>query len=87
MDRHMPGPVSYTHLDVYKRQVLLVSHDRYFLDKICTRIFEIENRTLENYPGNYTFYVEEKRRRREAQEKEYLLKSREIARLEGIRCV
>ena len=41
-DGERPHAVSYTHLDVYKRQVIAVSHDRYFLDRVVNRIFAFE---------------------------------------------
>lgn len=45
------------------RTFLLVTHDRYFLDHICTRILEIDNKTLYSYPGNYSRYLEMKAER------------------------
>jgi macrolide transport system ATP-binding/permease protein len=60
-------------LKKYKGTVLVISHDRYFLDQCVTRIVEIENHTLQHYSGNYTFYREEKKRRYESQLNEYLL--------------
>jgi ATP-binding cassette, subfamily F, member 3 len=52
-----------TFLSEYKGAVLIVSHDRYFLDKVVTRIVEIEWGKANLYAGNYSFYVEEKERR------------------------
>jgi ATP-binding cassette, subfamily F, member 3 len=49
-----------------KSAAILVSHDRYFLDKVITRTLEIENSTSDIYYGNYSYYVEEKERRQEA---------------------
>lgn len=60
-------------LKKYKGTVLIISHDRYFLDECVTRIIEIENKTLQNYNGNYRFYREEKKRRYENQLNEYIL--------------
>jgi macrolide transport system ATP-binding/permease protein len=60
-------------LKKYKGTVLIISHDRYFLDECVTRIIEIENKTLQNYNGNYSFYREEKKRRYENQLNEYIL--------------
>jgi len=63
------------HLDLQAKDVLLealrkfsgtvvfVSHDRYFIDKLATRIFEIENGVLQDYPGNYEDYLWQKERR------------------------
>ena len=43
--------VSYTHLDVYKRQVLVVSHDRFFLDRVANTIWEMSTAGVETYRG------------------------------------
>ena len=76
------SPVSYTHL--YRGTVLVISHDRYFLDRITNRIFEVENGKLTAYKGNYSAYVRQKEEIRAAKAKEYEIKTREIHRLEGI---
>lgn len=47
----------------YNGTVLVISHDRYFLDNIVDRIVELDNGVLTEYLGNYTYYVEEKARR------------------------
>ena len=39
--------------DVYKRQVFMVTHDRYFLDSVCTGIYELSNAALTRYEGNF----------------------------------
>lgn len=57
----------------YRGTVIIISHDRYFLDECVTRIVEIENSTLQEYNGNYSFYREEKKRRYESQLNEYML--------------
>ena len=54
------------YLKSYKGTMIIVSHDRYFLNETVTRIFEIENRKLNIYEGNYNFYAVERRNRREA---------------------
>ena len=41
----------------YSGAVLVVSHDRYFLDEICTRIFEVEDHAISVYKGNYSAYL------------------------------
>jgi len=51
------------YLETYKGTVLLISHDRYFLDQVCGRIIEIENGVSSDYNGNYSFYMVEKERR------------------------
>jgi ATP-binding cassette, subfamily F, member 3 len=50
-------------LDDYDGTVLVISHDRYFLDNVATRIVELEDGVLTEYLGNYTYYLEEKARR------------------------
>jgi ATP-binding cassette subfamily F protein 3 len=50
-------------LEDYDGTVLVISHDRYFLDNVATRIVELEQGVIVEYPGNYTYYVEEKARR------------------------
>ena len=66
----------------YPGTVVIISHDRYLLDKIATEIVEIENHTLERYPGNYTAYVSEKARRIQSQKKSYEQQQAEFARTE-----
>lgn len=55
----------------YKGTVLVISHDRYFLDQCTDKILEIEDGNINKYNGNYTFYREEKSRRYQAKLKEY----------------
>ncbi len=43
--------------------VVVVSHDRYFIDQICTRVIEIDGRSLESYPGNYSWYFARKKQK------------------------
>ena len=68
----------------YDGAVVIVSHDRYFLDKICNKTFELENNKLKTYPGNYTYYKEKKEFDRLTLSRDYEKKSREIKRIEGI---
>ncbi|MFZ5825627.1 MAG: ABC-F family ATP-binding cassette domain-containing protein [Bacillota bacterium] len=49
-----------------KSAAILVSHDRYFLDRVITRVLELENHSCDIYHGNYSYYLEEKVRRQEA---------------------
>ena len=49
------------YLRSYQGTIVIISHDRYFLDHTVNRIFEIENKRLSVYEGNYTFYAQEKR--------------------------
>lgn len=66
----------------YKGTILMVSHDRYFLDGMTTGIFEIEGHRLSMYDGNYSRYAEKKRQKREADLKAYNKQQEEIERQE-----
>ena len=68
----------------YKGTVVLVSHDRYFLDQTVNRIFEVENRKLHIYEGDYSFYASERRVRREAEMRRYEKQQKEIERQEDM---
>ncbi len=72
------------YLKGYRGTIILVSHDRYFLDQTVTRIFEIENRRLNIYEGGYSFYATERRARREAELRLYEKQQKEIARQEDM---
>lgn len=72
------------YLSSYKGTVMIVSHDRYFLDRSVNRVFEIENHRLTSYEGNYTAFAEKKRQLREAQLRAYENQQREIARQEDM---
>ena len=54
-------------LQSYSGGVLIISHDRFFLDKVTNRIFEIENKTVTAYEGNYSYYMKVREQRRAAQ--------------------
>lgn len=71
-------------LSSYKGAVMVISHDRYFLDKICNKTFEIENEVLKEYKGNYTKFKELKALDRLTSERDYERKQKEIERIEGI---
>lgn len=71
-------------LTEYKGAYIVISHDRYFLDKVTDTTFEMENRTLREYKGNYTRYLELKAEAREAQQRVYDRTVKEINRIEGI---
>ncbi len=73
-----------TYLLNYSGAVLIVSHDRYFLDRVVTKILEIELGSLMTYMGNYSAYAEKKRRLREAKLKEYLNQQQEIKHHEAV---
>lgn len=66
----------------YKGTIVMVSHDRYFLDGMTTKIFEIEGHRLSMYDGNYSSYAEKKRQKREADLKAYNKQQEEIKRQE-----
>lgn len=55
----------------YSGGVLIISHDRYFLDRVATRILELAGRTVTNYDGNYTYYMKVKTERRAALQSAY----------------
>ncbi|WBW97058.1 ribosomal protection-like ABC-F family protein [Oceanirhabdus sp. W0125-5] len=58
-------------LEKYNGTIILISHDRYFMDKTVERIIEIEDGRAQCYKGNYSFYRDEKRRRYESQLHQY----------------
>ena len=70
------------YLKGYKGAVLLVSHDRYFLNKLCSRICEIEGGRLTSYKGDYNAYLVQKKQNTERALKEYEAQQREIDKLE-----
>ena len=70
------------YLTKFKGTVLTISHDRYFLDKVVTRVVEIVNGKAEFYSGNYSFYVDEKEARYEEQLRKYEKEQAKIAQLE-----
>ncbi len=70
------------YLRTYRGAVLIVSHDRYFLDRLCTSICEIERGTLKRYRGNYSAFVRQREENDARQEKEYELQQKEIAKME-----
>jgi len=70
------------YLKGYRGTVIIVSHDRYFLDETVNRIFEVENKKLNIYEGNYSFYAGERRARREAEMRRYEKQHKEILRQE-----
>lgn len=70
------------YLKGYKGSILIVSHDRYFLDKACSRICEIEDGHLNSYKGGYSQYLVLKKQETERRLKEYETQQREIEKLE-----
>ena len=71
-----------SYLATFRGTVLVISHDRYFLDRAVTRVIEIHRGRAEFYSGNYSFYAEEKQRRYEEQLKKYQREQAEIRRLQ-----
>lgn len=70
------------YLKGYKGAIIIVSHDRYFLNKVCTRICEIEQGRLTSYRGDYSSYLVQKKMNSKRQLKEYEAQQKEIAKLE-----
>lgn len=70
------------YIRTYRGTVLIISHDRYFIDNTVTRIFEMEGGRLSVYEGNYTFYAKEKKARYLSELKAYEHQNKEIARQE-----
>lgn len=69
-------------LKKFKGPVLIISHDRHFLDKTVTRIFEIENKKINFYNGNYSDYQKEKQHRLETQMHHYEVQQRKKEEIE-----
>ena len=72
------------YLKSYSRAVVVVSHDRMFLDNVADVVYEIEYKTAKRYPGNYSHFVETKQADYEKQLKDYTLQQQEIRRLETL---
>ena len=73
-----------TYLLNYPGAVLIVSHDRYFLNRVVTKVVEIEQGKLTTYMGNYSAYAEKKKQVREARLKEYMNQQQEIRHQEAV---
>jgi ATP-binding cassette subfamily F protein 3 len=69
-------------LQTYASAFVIISHDRYFLDRACRRIIEIENGRATSYNGNYSAYLVEREERREAQQRAFDNQQRLIAKTE-----
>ena len=70
------------YLKGYKGTLVIVSHDRYFLDQTVERIFEVDHHRLDVYEGNYSAYAEKKKFKREDELRKYNSQQKEIARQE-----
>ncbi|MFP7469939.1 ABC-F type ribosomal protection protein [Niallia taxi] len=67
----------------YKGTIVLVSHDRYFLDEVATKIWAIEGKKLVEHKGNYTAYMEARKQKRLVQQREYEKQQKLTERIEG----
>ncbi|BAB04269.1 ABC-F family ATP-binding cassette domain-containing protein [Halalkalibacterium halodurans] len=70
------------YLSAYPGAILIVSHDRYFLDKLVTQVYEISRTKSTKYVGNYSHYLDEKALRYEQELKEFEKQQKEVAKLE-----
>jgi ATP-binding cassette subfamily F protein 3 len=70
-------------LKEYKKSVMVISHDRFFIDKVTDKILEIENCHVKLYNGNYSSYIKQKASDREIQQKHYEQQQKEIAKMEA----
>ena len=68
----------------YSGAAIIISHDRFFLDKVTTKTMELENKKIYFSKGNFSRYLELKEQRLESEKREYENKTREIKRIEGI---
>ncbi|MBR3991360.1 MAG: ABC-F type ribosomal protection protein [Clostridia bacterium] len=71
------------HLSSYKKSLLVVSHDRYFLDRVTNKTLDVENGSVTMYGVPYSGFVEEKKKNKDNYRKKYELQQKEIARLEA----
>ncbi|MDW7662490.1 MAG: ABC-F family ATP-binding cassette domain-containing protein [Bacillota bacterium] len=72
------------YLKDYTGTIVMISHDRYFLDQVATKIFEIESGELVEYTGNYTHFIHQKNMQYEADLKRFEVQSKEIQKQEEI---
>lgn len=72
------------YINGYEKAVVIVSHDRMFLDKTVNTVYEIEYGETHRYVGNYTDFIKQKKELRQKQQKDYDYQQKEIARLEAI---
>lgn len=70
-------------LEVFDGTVLVVSHDRYLVNEVCDRIWEIEGRRILDYKGDYGFYLEEKQKRKQAEEAESFIREQQVRKEEA----
>ena len=73
-----------TFLATYKGAVVVIAHDRYFLDKVVTKVIELDHTKAQTFDGNYSTYAQKKAKQREDQIKAYLNQQREIKHQEEV---
>lgn len=73
-----------TYLSNYQGAVLIVSHDRYFLNRVVTKVIEVEQGNIMMFLGNYTAFAQKKKLVREAKLKEYMKQQQEIKHQEAV---
>lgn len=71
------------YLRLRRGAVAVISHDRYFIDRVTNRIFELEDGRITGYPGNYSAYLTLKRERLERDEQLYEMRQRELKKLKA----
>ena len=71
-------------LDNYKGAIIVISHDRFFLDRVTNKTFEIENKHFRSYDGSYSEYIAQREIERLSEQRDYNWKVREIHRLEEV---
>lgn len=71
-------------LTAYEKAVIVVSHDRFFLDQVADVVYELENGKAKRYAGNYTYYRQQKRKDREVWKNAYERQQGELKRLENL---
>ncbi len=71
------------YLTSYKKSVIIISHDRYFLDRTVNRIIELENCNASIFAGNYSSYMKYKEEARKIQQKHFEMQQKEIAKMEA----
>lgn len=70
------------YINKFKGAVLIISHDRYFLDKIAEQIYELNVKGIDLYNGNYTYYLTEKIKRQKEYQKDYDVQQKKIKRMQ-----
>lgn len=73
-----------SYLVYYEKAVIIVSHDRMFMDRVVSSVYEIEYGEMEKYNGNYASFVEQKKNNVEKQQRAYAQQQKDIARLEEL---